>query len=90
MRRPGHGPTDGAPAGRHGRQRAAVHRLPGLTLLLASTAGVLLAWWALTRLGSYGPLADAWIFAGSMLATWLWLRRSSPAGATDPALEAVG
>lgn len=31
---------------------------------------MLLAWWALTRLGSFGPLADAWIFVGSMLATY--------------------
>ena len=29
-----------------------------------------MAWWALTRLGSFGPLADAWIFVGSMLATY--------------------
>jgi nicotinamide mononucleotide transporter len=41
-----------------------------LTLLLAAAAGVLVAWWALTRLGSFGPLADAWIFVGSMLATY--------------------
>ena len=41
-----------------------------LTLLLASAAGVAVAWWALTRLGSFGPLADAWIFVGSLLATF--------------------
>jgi len=41
-----------------------------LTLLLASAAGIAVAWWALTRLGSFGPLADAWIFVGSMLATY--------------------
>ena len=41
-----------------------------LALLLAAAAGVLVAWAALTRLGSYGPLADAWIFVGSMLATY--------------------
>jgi nicotinamide mononucleotide transporter len=41
-----------------------------LTLLLASAAGVAVAWWALTRLGSFGPLAGAWIFVGSLLATF--------------------
>jgi nicotinamide mononucleotide transporter len=111
-----------------------------LTVLLASAAGVALAWWALTQLGSFGPLADAWIFVGSMLATygmargylefwlvwvavdavgvplllragyypsallyvvygafcvwgflaWLRLRRSTPAPAAGPALEAIG
>src|SRR3954471_9127079 len=41
-----------------------------LGLLLAGAAGLAVAWWALTRLGSYGPLADAWIFVGSVLATY--------------------
>ena len=41
-----------------------------VTLLAATAAGIAVAWWALTRLGSFGPLADAWIFVGSMLATY--------------------
>ncbi|MCZ2829071.1 nicotinamide riboside transporter PnuC [Modestobacter sp. VKM Ac-2986] len=41
-----------------------------LTLLAATAVGLAVAWWALTRLGSFGPLADAWIFVGSMLATY--------------------
>jgi len=45
-----------------GRERVA--------LLAATAAGIAVAWWALTRLGSFGPLADAWIFVGSMLATY--------------------
>ena len=38
-------------------------------LLLMAAAGVAVAWWALSRLGSFGPLADAWILVGSLLAT---------------------
>jgi nicotinamide mononucleotide transporter len=40
-----------------------------LVLLAAAVAGVGIAWPVLARLGSFGPLADAWIFVGSLLAT---------------------
>lgn len=45
-----------------GRERAA--------LALAAVVGVAVGAAILTRIGSYGPLADAWIFVGSMLATY--------------------
>ena len=61
-----------------------------LTLLLASAAGVLLAWWALTHLGSYGPLADAWIFVGSMLATYGMARGFLEFWLVWVAVDAVG
>jgi nicotinamide mononucleotide transporter len=32
-------------------------------------AGLAVAWVVLSHLGSFGPLADAWIFVGSLLAT---------------------
>ncbi|MPQ98852.1 nicotinamide riboside transporter PnuC [Modestobacter sp. I12A-02628] len=41
-----------------------------LSLLAATVAGVAVAYAVLDRLGSYGPLADAWIFVGSLLATY--------------------
>jgi nicotinamide mononucleotide transporter len=40
-----------------------------LALLVAAVVGIGIAWPVLTRLGSFGPLADAWIFVGSLLAT---------------------
>ncbi len=40
-----------------------------LVLLAAAVVGVAVAWWALSLLGSFGPLADAWILVGSLLAT---------------------
>ena len=40
-----------------------------LALALAAVAGIGIAWPVLARLGSFGPLADAWIFTGSLLAT---------------------
>jgi nicotinamide mononucleotide transporter len=40
-----------------------------LVLLAAAVAGVGIAWPVLARLGSFGPLPDAWIFVGSLLAT---------------------
>ena len=61
-RRTGAGAPAVVPRWATGRER--------LGLLLAAAAGLLVAWWALTRLGSYGPLADAWIFVGSVLATY--------------------
>ncbi|WP_181310786.1 nicotinamide mononucleotide transporter family protein [Nocardioides campestrisoli] len=39
-------------------------------LLVAGLVGYAVAYWALTRLGSWGPATEAWILAGSMLATW--------------------
>ena len=61
-----------------------------LTLLLASAAGVSVAWWVLTRLGSYGPLADAWIFVGSMLATYGMARGYLEFWLVWVAVDAVG
>jgi nicotinamide mononucleotide transporter len=61
-----------------------------LTLLLATAAGVALAWWALTRLGSFGPLADAWIFVGSMLATYGMARGYLEFWLVWVAVDAVG
>ena len=61
-----------------------------LTLLLAGAAGVLVAWWALTRLGSFGPLADAWIFVGSMLATYGMARGYLEFWLVWVAVDAVG
>jgi nicotinamide mononucleotide transporter len=61
-----------------------------LTLLLAAAAGVAVAWWALTRLGSYGPLADAWIFVGSMLATYGMARGYLEFWLVWVAVDAVG
>jgi nicotinamide mononucleotide transporter len=40
-----------------------------LLLLAAAVVGIGVAWPVLARLGSFGPLADAWIFVGSLLAT---------------------
>lgn len=45
-----------------GRQRAA--------MAVFWVAGTVACAWAFTALGSWGPWADAWIFTGSMLATW--------------------
>jgi len=61
-----------------------------LTLLLASAAGVAVAWWALTRLGSFGPLADAWIFVGSMIATYGMARGYQEFWLVWVAVDAVG
>lgn len=61
-----------------------------LTLALATAAGVLVAWWALTRLGSFGPLADAWIFVGSMLATYGMARGYLEFWLVWVAVDAVG
>jgi nicotinamide mononucleotide transporter len=66
------------------------NRSERLALLLATAAGVLLAWWALTRLGSYGPLADAWIFVGSMLATYGMARGYLEFWLVWVAVDAVG
>lgn len=41
-----------------------------LTLLVAAAAAVAVAYAVLRSLGSWGPLADAWIFVGSVLATY--------------------
>jgi nicotinamide mononucleotide transporter len=38
-------------------------------LLGSALAGIAVAWVVLSHLGSFGPLADAWIFTGSLLAT---------------------
>jgi nicotinamide mononucleotide transporter len=61
-----------------------------LVLLPATAAGVLVAWWALTRLGSFGPLADAWIFVGSMLATYGMARGYLEFWLVWVAVDAVG
>jgi nicotinamide mononucleotide transporter len=61
-----------------------------LTLLAAAAGGVLVAWWALTRLGSYGPLADAWIFVGSLLATYGMARGYLEFWLVWVAVDAVG
>jgi nicotinamide mononucleotide transporter len=41
-----------------------------LGLLLAAVVGVAVAYPVLAALGSWGPLADAWILTGSLLATY--------------------
>jgi nicotinamide mononucleotide transporter len=41
-----------------------------LALLGAAAGGVAVGYFALRALGSWGPLPDAWIFVGSMLATY--------------------
>ena len=41
-----------------------------MLLVLAAAAGTLLFAWVFTRLGSWGPWADAWILTGSLLATY--------------------
>ena len=61
-----------------------------LGLLLGTAVGVLVAWWALTRLGSFGPLADAWIFMGSMLATYGMARGFLEFWLVWVAVDAVG
>jgi nicotinamide mononucleotide transporter len=58
------GAADGAPV--QPRWAGARERL---ALLVAAVAGVAIAWAVLRHLGSFGPLADAWIFVGSLLAT---------------------
>jgi len=65
-----------------GRERA--------TLLVGTAAGVAVAWWALSRLGSFGPLADAWIFVGSMLATYGMARGLVEFWLVWVAVDAVG
>jgi nicotinamide mononucleotide transporter len=61
-----------------------------LGLLLAGAAGLAVAWEALTRLGSYGPLADAWIFVGSVLATYGMARGYLEFWLVWVAVDAVG
>lgn len=41
-----------------------------LLLLGVGALGYVVAWRVLTELGSWGPLTEAWIVSGSMLATW--------------------
>ncbi|MEH1169304.1 nicotinamide riboside transporter PnuC [Micromonospora sp. CPCC 205539] len=41
-----------------------------LTMLLVAAVGVAVAYPVLAALGSWGPLADAWILTGSLLATY--------------------
>lgn len=41
-----------------------------LGLVLFAVASTLFFWWLFAALGSWGPLADAWIFTGSLLATY--------------------
>lgn len=41
-----------------------------LFLVLFAVASTLFFWWLFAALGSWGPLADAWIFTGSLLATY--------------------
>jgi nicotinamide mononucleotide transporter len=81
-RRTGAGAAAVVPRWATGRER--------LGLLLAGAAGLLVAWWALTRLGSYGPLADAWIFVGSVLATYGMARGYLEFWLVWVAVDAVG
>ena len=81
-RRTGAGAPAVVPRWATGRER--------LGLLLAAAAGLLVAWWALTRLGSYGPLADAWIFVGSVLATYGMARGYLEFWLVWVAVDAVG
>lgn len=39
-------------------------------LVFAAVAMTLFCWWLFKALGSWGPLPDAWIFTGSVLATY--------------------
>nr|WP_255549552.1 nicotinamide riboside transporter PnuC [Corynebacterium sp. TAE3-ERU12] len=39
-------------------------------MLVLAVVGTVVCAWIFTALGSWGPWADAWIFTGSMLATW--------------------
>ncbi|WP_122817322.1 nicotinamide mononucleotide transporter family protein [Nocardioides pantholopis] len=41
-----------------------------LVLLAAGAAAYAVAWAVLHRIGSWGPATEAWILAGSLLATW--------------------
>lgn len=63
-RRHGEVPDGGAVAPRwaSGRER--------LALLVAAALGIAVAYPALAALGSWGPLPDAWILVGSLLATY--------------------
>ncbi|CCH87695.1 Nicotinamide mononucleotide transporter pnuC [Modestobacter italicus] len=81
-RRTGAGAPAVVPRWATGRER--------LGLLLAAAAGLLVAWWALGRLGSYGPLADAWIFVGSVLATYGMARGYLEFWLVWVAVDAVG
>ena len=81
-RRTGAGAPAVVPRWATGRER--------LGLLLTGAAGLLVAWWALTRLGSYGPLADAWIFVGSVLATYGMARGYLEFWLVWVAVDAVG
>ena len=81
-RRTGAGAPAVVPRWATGRER--------LGLLLTAAAGLLVAWWALTRLGSYGPLADAWIFVGSVLATYGMARGYLEFWLVWVAVDAVG
>ena len=81
-RRTGSGAPAVVPRWATGRER--------LGLLLAGAAGLVLAWWVLTRLGSFGPLADAWIFVGSVLATYGMARGYLEFWLVWVAVDAVG
>jgi nicotinamide mononucleotide transporter len=81
-RRTGSGAPAVVPRWATGRERWA--------LLLAGAAGLALAWAALTRLGSFGPLADAWIFVGSVLATYGMARGYLEFWLVWVAVDAVG
>ena len=41
-----------------------------LGLIISAVAMTLFCWWLFSALGSWGPLPDAWIFTGSVLATY--------------------
>ncbi|HNM98382.1 MAG TPA: nicotinamide riboside transporter PnuC [Marmoricola sp.] len=43
-------------------------------LLIVSILGYAVAYWIVTQLGSWGPLTEAWILAGSVLATYAMAR----------------
>lgn len=49
--------------------RWATWRERGVLLAVGAVAW-LIAWWAMHELGSWGERTEAWIIAGSMLATW--------------------
>ncbi|MCY7394915.1 MAG: nicotinamide mononucleotide transporter family protein [Nocardioides sp.] len=45
-------------------------RTERLQLLVVAAVGYLVAYGVLSRIGSYGPATEAWILAGSLIATW--------------------
>lgn len=61
-----------------------------LQLLTAAVVGTLVFAWVFTALGSWGPWADAWIFTGSLLATYGMARGWTEFWLIWLAVDAVG